>query len=231
MRPAAADPMLAGMSLRRLAALVALAALAVGVGTASARDPRLEQQRLTPADMRLARGAVLKRGDLATGWRSLAVPSADGERLSCPGFDPDFSRFTITGRAVAAFAHPDGVSVTTAVEVYRSRGDAAGDFRVGTQPGVVRCLRKVLADAFAAGGAVPLRVRSARRVAAPRVGDRTAAYRVVASLDANGTPVPLYLDVLVFGRGRSLATLMAVSAYHSLGDRTLLARTMAARMR
>lgn len=222
--------MLQRMSLRRLVVLVTLAALLVGAGTASARDPRLEQQRLTPADMRLARTAVLKRADLAAGWRSLTIPSSEGERLSCPGFDPDFSAFTITGRAVSGFAHPDGASLTTAVEVYRSRADAAGDFRVGTQPGVVRCLRSLLADSFG-GGAVPLRVKSARRVAAPRLGERTAAYRVVAVLTANGRSVPLYLDVLVFGRGRSLASLLAVSAYNPLRDRVVLARTMAARMR
>ncbi|HSL64305.1 MAG TPA: hypothetical protein VK874_06560 [Gaiellaceae bacterium] len=218
------------MSLRRLVALLTLAALLVGVGTASARDPRLEQQRLTPADMRLAKRAVLQRGDLAAGWRSLRVGQTEGERLQCDGFDPDFSRFVLTGRAITAFAHPEGASLTAAVEVYRTRADAAGDFRVGTQPGVVRCLRGLLDDAFGAG-TVPLRVRSARRVSAPRLGERTAAYRVVATLTANGRSIPLYLDVLVFGRGRSLASLLAVSAYNPMGDRLVLARTMVSRMR
>jgi hypothetical protein len=223
--------MLRTMTLRRLAFLVVAAAVLVaGVGTAAARDPRLEQQRLTPADMRLAKRAVLQRGDLAAGWRSLHVGQTEGERLQCDGFDPDFSRFVLTGRAITAFAHPDGASLTAAVEVYRTRADAAGDFRVGTQPGVVRCLRGMLEGAFG-NGAVPLRVRSAQRVPAPRLGERTAAYRVVAALTTNGRTVPIYLDVLVFGRGRSLASLLAVGAYNPLGDRLVLARTMVARMR
>lgn len=231
MRGPARDPMLTAMSLRRLVSLVvALAVLAACAGTAAARDPRLERQRLTPTDMRLAKSAVLRRADLASGWRALAIPAQEDRRLTCPGFDPDFSAFTITGKAVSAFAHPDGASLTTAMEVYRSRADAAGDFRTGTTSGVVRCLRDVLERALGSSP-VPVRVRSSSQVAAPRLGDRSAAYRVVAALDANGRTVPLYLDVLVFGRGRSLGSLMAVSAFRPLGARTALARTMLARMR
>ena len=122
--------------------VVALAAL---VGSAQGRDPRRERLQLNAADGALAREITVRRGDLGTGWRSARTSPDDSGAPGCQGFRPDFSAFTITGRANSAFTRRDGASIQSQVEVYKSRADAAGDFRAGAKPGLARCLRLSLA--------------------------------------------------------------------------------------
>jgi hypothetical protein len=221
-----------GLARRRLAAVVLLAlALAGAFATvAAAKDPRREQERLTPADMALASRVSVRASDLARGWTQTAVPPENGS-MSCPGFDPDFSRFTITGKSRTAFSSTGGRSVVSLVEVYASRAQAVGDFRLGAQPALARCLRTTLEDAVPAGTNLTLRVRSSRMQPLGGVGENGAAFRLVASLSSGNVSLPLYLDALVFQRGRTITALMFTSAMERVPGQLALARAVARRMR
>lgn len=215
--------------MRRLLFLpIVLFALALAA-TAVARDPRLEQLRLNAADNALARRIALKPTDVGVGWRKTSLPDSD-EPLRCPGFNPNLSRFTVTGRAKTAFTQPTGASIASAVEVYESRADAVGDFKAAATPAVARCMKLMLEREFGAT-AVPVRVRSARVVPAPRVGDRRIAYRVLAGLTAGGVTLNVYFDVLVVQKGRSIAALFFTSPVKRLPRQSSLAVTVASRMR
>jgi hypothetical protein len=219
---------------RRLAAtcLVAALSLLLAASIASARDPRLERLRLNAADVALAKRIALKRSDLGGSWQQVSVPaSGDGEGLNCPNFNPDLSRFTITGEASTGFTQQTGASILSAVEVYPSRAEAAGDFRTGARPEVARCLRLVLERDLPQNGLLTFKVLSSRVVAAPRVGDRRIAYRLVARLESLGTRVDLFLDVVVVQRGRSIAALFFTSPTKPLAGQARLAAAVAARMR
>jgi hypothetical protein len=220
--------------IRAALALVAVVSLTL-LGSAAAAaepDPRREKERLTAADMALAGRIALRRSDLSGPWQAYPIPRSDGERLTCPGFNPDLSAFTITGKATAAFADPRGSSAVAAVEVYRTRADAIGDFRAGAKPAVAGCLRHVIEQQFrAAGDAFTLRVVSARMVRAPRVGERAIAYRIVASVEAGGAAVRVYLDVLGFQRGRSIVALFFTGAHRPVPGQVRVAQAVAARMR
>lgn len=208
-----------------LLALVALPAAQAG------GDPRAEQERLTAADTALARRAAVNASDLGAGWLRAPTSSSD-ERVNCPGFDPDFSAFTITGKAQSAFQHPSGASVVSAVEVYATETQAVGDFRLGAKPALGRCLGRALEQELArTGGGLSARVSSARVAAAPNVGHRAAAWRVVVTIRARGTSVRLYLDVLGVQRGRSIVGLFFTSATKPFPGQVALARRVAARMR
>lgn len=213
----------------RLAAAVVLLALvpAALAGT----DPRAEQLRLTAADNALARRATVQAGDLSAGWRRVPAGADESEVPTCPGYAPDFSRFVITGKSRSAFQSGVGASIVSSVEVYRSRRDAVGDFRLGTQPAVARCLKHLLDKAFAGVESMDAEVISSRRIPAPKLGERAAAYRLVAELTANGVSVKVYIDVLVFQRGRSIAALFFTGAFEPVGGRTAVARAVAARLR
>jgi hypothetical protein len=199
------------------------------VATAAARDPRLEQVRLNAADNALAKRIALTPRDVGVGWRSTTVPDSD-DQLNCPGWSPNLSRFTITGKSTRVYTQPTGASIVSAVEVYESKADASGDFKAAATPAVARCLKLALEREFA-NSAVPVRVRSAKVVPAPRVGDRRIAYRVIASLNAGGTLLNVYFDVIVVQKGRSIVALFFTAPMKPLARQSRLAATVASRMR
>jgi hypothetical protein len=222
-----ARPSLSDVRLAAVLVLLALAAPAALAGT----DPRAEQVRLNKADQALARRATVRVGDLSAGWRRISAGADESEVPTCPGYAPDFSRFVITGKSRSAFQSGVGASIISSVEVYRSRSDAVGDFQLGTQPAVARCLRHLLDRQFDAVQTVLGKVVSSRRVPAPKLGERAAAYRLVAELTSNGVSLKVYVDVLVFQRGRSIAALFFTGAFEPVGGRTPVARAVAARLR
>ena len=218
--------------MRRLAIATVLCVLSLLVATAaSGRDPRLEKLQLRAADVALAKRVTLKQADVGASWRPTRIPSSSGERLVCPGFNPDLSRFTITGQASSGFTRTNGSSIVSSVEVYESRADAIGDFQTGAKPIVASCLKRSLERELNAGGLVEATVPFARVVAAPRVGDRRIAYRIVARLETAGAQLDLYLDVVVVQRGRSLVAFFFTGPNRSLSGQAQIVSSVAARMR
>lgn len=211
--------------MRALAALAASLTALLAASLATAGGPRDEKVELRAADVALAQRVALRPSDLRGSWRRISVPEAqEGERLTCPGFDPDLSRFTITGKATSGFVQSAGASALSVVEVYRSRADAAGDFAAAAKPIVATCLKAQLERELGAIGAT---VPVARVVAAPRVGERRTAYRVVARVRT----VSLYLDVVVFQKGRSIAALFFTGATKPVAGQARAAAAVAGRMR
>ena len=117
----------------------------------------------------------------------------------------------------------------SAVEVYESKADAAGDFKAAATPAVARCLKLALEREFANGAAGARALREGRP--APRVGDRRIAYRVIASLNAGGTLLNVYFDVIVVQKGRSIVALFFTAPMKPLARQSRLAATVASRMR
>ena len=218
--------------MRRFAVAAVLCALALLLATAaSGRDPRLEKLQLRATDVALAKRITLRQRDVGASWRPVRIPNGSGERLVCTGFNPDFSRFTISGKASSGFTRTGGASILSSVEVYESQADAIGDFRVGAKPIVANCLKRSLERELKAGALVDVSVPFARVVAAPRVGDRRIAYRIVARLEAASTQLDVYLDVVVVQRGRSIAALFFTGPKQSLPAQAQIVSSVVARMR
>jgi hypothetical protein len=207
------------------APLVALTLVSAGI----ARDPRSEQVRLTAADIALAERIALKAGDLGAGWTKRPFPAGEG-RMQCPEFNPNFSAFTITGKAGTAFSDRSSAQVISAVEVYKSRQQAIGDFKLGARPQFLKCLRRDLNRQFDASG-LPIKVTSARVVAAPSVGENRIAYRVVAGVNTGATKANIYADIVAFQRGRSVALLSFMSPFKPYPREAKVAAAVASRMR
>lgn len=215
--------------MRLLVAL--LAVLALVPAALAATDPRAEKQRLNAADMALAKRATLQRADLGSVWREIAPSSSEASVPNCPGYAPDFSRFTITGKSHSAFQSPMGATIYSNVEVYRSRAEAVGDFKLGARPALARCLEIVLDKGLPAGRGFTVEVVSSRQIAAPRVGERAAAYRLIAEVTAGSAQLELYVDVLVFQRGRSIGGLISTGAFQPVARQAAIARAVASRLR
>jgi hypothetical protein len=216
--------------LRRLAVIGSL--LACGllvVAVAQAGKPRLEQKRLRPADMALAKRTTLRASDLARGWTRRPPDKAGAELPPCPGVDMDFSRFTITGTAGSKFERRSA-SINSVVEVFESRSDSSADFRKATTAPVLRCLGRWLRDELAKE-APRARVLSSRLLSRPRVGDRAILYRVVIEVPTQIGRVRVFVDVFAFQRARTHVTLVFSSPEAPVRGQNGVARSIATRTR
>lgn len=214
----------------RLLAVVLLALVLVSAALA-ATDPRAEKRRLRRADVALAKRTNLKLSELGAAWRSFPASAGSGSTSSCPGYRPDFSRFTITGESIAAYVSSTGSSIVSSVQVYPSRAQAAADFRLGARPGFARCLGQMFETDIARGAGGRGTTVSSRMLASPRVGERAAWYRLVGRLTVRGRTIPVYLDVLGVQQGRSQAGLFFTGLGGPQRGQVALARRLAARMR
>ena len=222
MAGAAAEP---EGKVRRLAlAAVALLALAF-VAAASARDPRDEKLRLNAADTKAARAALLTVRDLQSGFQR-KKPSGDSP-LTCPGYRPDFSKYTITGKAESNFQHPAGAWVTSGVEIYATHVDATGDFRLGAKPQVATCLKQVLEKQD--DPTVTVKVLRSKRLAAPPLGERAARYSAVVRFAGPARTLNMYLDLYAFQKGRLVGFVITMSVSQPIRDGANMARLMLSR--
>jgi hypothetical protein len=215
-----------------LSALVA--ALVVVAAASAARDPRLEKLALRPPDVALAKRATVQRVDLPAGWRQVRPTAGAPEAPDCPGYRPDFSRFTITGQGETEFTSTDGTrSIASRTEVYATKADARGDLALATLPPVARCLGRIFREGAEAGApeGVTITVVSSRRVAAPRVGERSAAYRIVSEVGAAGRTARVYVDVVIALRGRTIAAVFFTGGGRPVPGQARLMARLATRLR
>jgi hypothetical protein len=217
--------------MRRLLVIVLLVALASATAAAAAeRNPRAERERLTAADNALARSVAVGRRDLGAGWT--ALPANREDEPPCRSFNPDLSRYTLTGKAETGFVEARGSTVQSLVGVFPSRRQAAGDFAASMRPGMAGCLREGIALAAKnAPDGVTFRVRSTRMVAAPTIGERSAAYRLVGTVTAHGASLSFHVDAIAVLRGRTIALVMFTGLERAVAGQRELLRAVASRMR
>ncbi|MGH3082436.1 MAG: hypothetical protein ACRDNH_15075 [Gaiellaceae bacterium] len=216
--------------MRRFAVIASLLACSLLVSAvALAGEPRLEQKRLRPADMALARATTLRASDLSRGWVRRPAQKPRNELPTCPGVDMDFSMFTITGTASSRFEQ-QRATIDSHVEVFESQSDAARDFRKATTAPVLRCVGRWLRQELTRE--VPgARVVSSKLVARPRVGQQAIHYRIVLEIQAGGGTVRVYVDLIAFQRGRTGVSLTFGNVGSPLRGELAVARSIVARAR
>lgn len=195
---------------RRLATLLTVCLVVPALAFAAAGDPK---KRIAPADQKKAASIVLKRVDLAAGWKRVHTP--DNGDLTCPGFNPDESDLTLTGESESEFSSTDGARyVSTSSSIYISVKDALASWTRNVKPALARCIAHFLREGIAADGGKATILKQ-DRIAFPRIAPRTVAFRVAArvTFTSSGTTVtrPLTIHVIGLGRGRGDATLLAMS--------------------
>ena len=219
--------------MRIVVTLLALVAV-FAASAAGAPDPRSEKVRPRPADVALAKSAVLQQSDVGPDWLRVKTAKDDDSQFACPGFDPDFSRFTITGQAYASFREPSppGAQIDSNVAVFKTRAQAVGDFRLGAKPQFASCLAGQLRKAFRSyPDGVQGTVLSSNMVTAPKLGERAAAYAIRARLTGPGGSFPVWVDVVAVQRGRSIAALVFTALGSRLPSRQYFAAAVANRLR
>ncbi|MEX0850377.1 MAG: hypothetical protein WD015_02625 [Gaiellaceae bacterium] len=209
----------------RLLTLALLACLVVAASaSATHQDP---QKALTKADNTRARAMLLKRTDLPPGFQA-RPDSGQDPHTDCPAAVSE-SDLTLTGEAEGTNFALGVVLVDSAAQVYQSTADADVSWRRGTSAAGVRCVTALLRREFSKQG---IDLLSLRKIAFPRVSDRTVAYRVSLSAHSAQGPVPFYLDIVALMHSRAQATVIVGSALvvPTRVDELRYARLVAARM-
>lgn len=194
--------------------------------TASALADHLEPaKRIRAADQARAKAMLLRQSDLPGFQRQ--PPAGRDPHLTCSGLNE--SDLTVTGDAEAPTWGVATVFVTSSSTVYATRADAVTSWRRGTSGAGTSCLREELGREFARQGA---RVVSLRRMSFPSLAQRSAAYRLTLSGEAQGQTVSAFVDFVVLLQGRALGGLVVGSALVQPDRRAEvgLARTLAGRM-
>jgi hypothetical protein len=178
---------------KSLVVTVALIALV----TAAAAVADAPTVRIARADQVRAVAALLRLGDIGTGWAGGRTPTSKLSAPSCPGFDPKESDLVVTGHANARFVNSAAhATLAQDVQVLASERAVRTDFARTIRPALARCLAYQLRKAPNVTGVTVERLRF------PDVGTVSAAYRATVVVRDGGRKVTLYDDYVFVGVGR-----------------------------
>lgn len=174
-----------------LALLAAL--IVVGSAVAATDGPVV---RLNARDQELARTVALRAGDLPVTFRGGYV-KASVTPVRCVGFAPAQSDLVVSGYVGSSFVDPSKTIVGSTAKVFADPAQVAKDWARTVKPALAHCLGLTAARTLRGT------LRSARRIASPKVEPKTAAFRIVVVI---GGRVETQ-DVILFAEGRIEAAL------------------------
>ena len=199
-------------AVKGVAAAVLALALCVPVALAAKGDP---QKKITAAGQAKAKKASLAAADLP-GWKTTPhKKSSDSADPRCSYYDPDQSDLVEIGDYDSPdFDRADGSSVTVSTGVFRSVQMAKTAYTRVAQPQLAKCL----AELFKKGaGAAKTTIFSSGRLRFQSQGDKSDAFRIVASVKANATTrVRVYLDIFVMNKGQTDVALLMLGISNPL---------------
>jgi hypothetical protein len=210
---------------KRLAVVLLGFGLCTPVALAAKGDP---QKKLTAAGQAWAKKASLRPGDLP-GWRATPHKKANDEsEPRCSYYNPDQSDLVEVGDYDSPdFDRANGSSISVSTGVFRSVQMAKAAYGRVAQPALAKCL----AELFKKGaGATRTTIFSSGRLQFPSYGDRSDAFRIVASLRAPTARVRVYLDVFLVNKGAVDIAMLALGISSPLPsglEQSLVARLAA----
>ena len=187
--------------MRQALLTTAIAAVLVPAAWAAGGDP---QHAFTKADQARARAASLRLSDFAPGWKaSSSAGTTSGAQPRCSSYHPDQSDLVETGK----YDSPDFTRVADNSFVSVSTGvfRTAAMAKRGYARVAARQLPACFGELFAKGITKPsvAKVVSAGPIAFPKAGDRSNAYRLVASVKTPTVTLPVTADIVLFNKGRT----------------------------
>jgi hypothetical protein len=194
---------------RAMALAVAMTALAAATAAADS-GPRV---RHTPAGQAAARLAVPTAADFAMigrGWQRAPVDLSSNSQTNCAGFDPNESEFIEIGSAESNFGHAGGLTVHTSASILQTEAMVRADVkRTITAGGFLACMKQYIAQGLSVHGATVAHL-AAGKMAFTACGDSTRAFRFTMNVTEPKRPtIPIFLDLVVFTRGRTEVAILA----------------------
>jgi hypothetical protein len=191
--------------MRGLLSIAAVAGLLVPVTQAATKPPAAGHTH-TAAGMATAHRLLLTSRDFPKSWTSTpagkAVPA-----LTCGSFAPSTTGVVEIGAAASPNfrAGATGPFASEAVYVYATARQARTFWRRAVGPGIAGCFSQSVTQGSTQ--AVRFAVKKTELLPLPRLGDRSAAYRLRATATTTGQSVTAYFDLLLIGRGAAVAAI------------------------
>ena len=210
--------------------VVVLAAL-LTAGAVVAGNPSQEKIARTPAGNAQAKAEVVRKTDVAAGWKGGFKKPDLSSSMPCTTYHPRQSDLVLIGVAETTFSRPP-FEVDSEAQVLRTASMVRRDWqRTILDSRVMPCLRQGFTKALGSHA----KLFSFRTVAFPHVAPLTRAFRMMATIATQFGPVPVEIDFVAMGSGRNELTLtlsgptVAQSAQRATELR--LARVLARRAR
>jgi hypothetical protein len=195
-----------------IAAVTAVVSLAVAAGAAADEY----QYKPDPADQATAKLGVLGRADIDPPFQRMTIPGLSSTDTNCPDFRPRRSDLVITGEAESAFGEKGVSAIYTVTDVLQTSEMMETAWRRELlAPGAADCGRFIVARGLRGSA----RVVSFKRLAFPRRGSHTLAYRVRLR-SQNGQE--LLGDEIHFASGRTISVAVEIFASTPVTPKVLL---------
>jgi len=183
-----------------LTVLLALALAGAGAALAARGDP---DKQIRPADQARATAMLLRASDFNAAFTARPSSSGGSGDFYCSALDE--SDLMLTGEAHSPSFTATTEYVTSTAYVYVSRSDSNASWKRGTSAAGEQCLRAGLRGQFQGTG---VRLVSFRKLSFPTRGQRSAAYRAIATQQG----IRLYLDVVAIQVSRAQAAVIYIAA-------------------
>jgi hypothetical protein len=223
---------------RRVLALgagVIVLIVAPAAATAAPGGDGLARERHVAADTKLARSVLIQVSDLGEGWGSSPLRGKE-KQITCGKRWVDESDLVETGEASSRVFTRSGqgfyVAVYSGTTVFRTEAMANASWTRAVRPGLARCLGVFYRQTVSQPGARAT-LRSAEQIGpGARIAPRTAAFRLVYTVQIQGRLVPAYVDIVLLQRGRVQTSLLTIGFGAPLNgqDRGTLATALAGRL-
>jgi len=193
----------------KLALVVMAAAIGSAAAGAATAPPRAVH---TAAGTKLAQASLLRVGDFGSGWTEKASGTSLGLNLSCTGFTPRQNDLVEIGTANSPLFKGSeiGPFVAQKTSVYSDVTTAETLWRRAVKARLVECVAQSLQQLTSKG--IGVEITSRTTVPLGTLADRSATYRVIATLTTKQQKLKTYLDVVLLAAGKSV-TELTISAY------------------
>jgi len=180
---------------------VVLVALLVVAGAAAAANPRLPKKVIIAAVQAKAKAINVHLADLPKGDWTAKPPSPDSGTPQCSYYKPDQHDLTENGNASSPeFTTPTASFISSSTSIFKTAAQGRTAYKRVVQPKLPQCLAEIFRKGVGKAGKITNLTAVTQPF--PKLGERSNAYRISGIFSNASGQISIYLDVVVFNRGK-----------------------------
>ena len=190
-------------------------AMLVVAGVAVAANPRDPKKVIIPAVQAKAKAINVHISDLPAGDWTAKPAGPDKGTPKCSYYNPNQSDLTENGDANSPqLTAPSGAFVSSSTSIFKTAAQGRTAYKRVVQPKLPKCL----AQLFAKGAGKGITNLTAVEIPFPKQAERSNAYRISADFNNASGSIAIFLDVVVFNRGKVDTVIFFAGIGHPFTD-------------